>query len=92
MKIATWNIRGIIDKDKQKNLLEDLINYNIDILTIQETHIRNTPKLELGGKYTLYHTGPKGHSHHGVGIVVKNQYKGIFKPINDRICQLAIEL
>ena len=92
MKIAKWNIRGIIDKDKQKNLLEDLTNYNIDILTIQETHIRNTSKLELGGKYTLYHTGPKDHSHHGVGIVVKNQYKGIFKPINDRICQLDIEL
>ena len=75
MKIATWNIRGLLEESKFKTLERDLIRYNLDILAVQETHIRGTDKKLIGNKYTFYHTGPTNHSHHGVGIIVRNQYK-----------------
>ena len=92
MKVATWNLRGISDKFKQKALVEDLTQYDLDIVAIQETHIKGTSKVELDRNYTLYHTGPSTHSYHGVGIIAKNKFKGEFKVVSDRICQLTIEL
>ena len=92
MRIGTWNVRGLLEESKLKVLERDLIRYNLDILTVQETHIRGTNRIPIGKNYTLYHTGPTTHSHHGVGIIVRNQYKGNFKIISEKICQLDIEL
>ena len=85
MNIGTFNVRGLIDNTKLGNLEADLNQYKLDILTVQETHIRGTSKKQIGKNYTLYHTGPTTQSHHGVGIIVKNQYIGNFKVISDRI-------
>ena len=57
MKLATWNLIGISDKFKQKALVEDLTQYDLDIVAIQETHIKGTSKVELDRNYTLYHWG-----------------------------------
>ena len=92
MRIGTWNTRGLLEESKLKALERDLNRYNLDILTVQETHRRGTDRILIGKNYTLYHTGPTTHSHHGVGIIVKNQYKGNFRIISDRICHLDIEL
>ena len=92
MRIGTWNVRGLIEQSKLKALERDLISYNLDILAVQETHIRGTNRKPIGKNYTLYHTGPTTHSHHGVGIIVRNQFKGNFKVISEKICQLDIEL
>ena len=92
MKIATWNLRGLIEDQKQHSLLKDLISYNLDIVAVQETHLRGTQKIELGNKYTFYNTGPTDHSHHGVGIIVKNSFCGKFQKISDRICQIEIKV
>ena len=91
MRIGTFNVRGVIDKVNQNILLEDLKNYNLDILTLQETHIRGTKKIELDKDYTFYNTGPVDHSFHGVGIVVKNSLKAKFEVISERICKLTVE-
>ena len=91
MKIGTWNVRGLLEESKLEDIAQDLNNYKLDILTIQETHIKGTSKKSIGKNYTLYHTGPTTHSHHGVGIIVKNQFIGKFKVINDRICQIEID-
>ena len=91
MKIATWNIRGLLEESKLKTLERDLIRYNLDILAVQETHIRGTDKKLIGNQYTFYHTGPTNHSHHGVGIIVRNQYIGNFKVISEKMCKLDVE-
>lgn len=58
MKIATWNFGGLLEESKLRTLEQDLVRYNIDIITVQETHIRGTDKKSVGNKYTLHHTGP----------------------------------
>ena len=48
MKIGTWNVRGLLNESKLEDLEKDLNNYKLDILTIQETHIRGTSKKLVG--------------------------------------------
>ena len=97
MHIATWNLRGILDINKQKDLVKDLENYNVDILTVQETYLRDTGSLDLPlgksrNQFTLHYTGPKDSSHHGVGIIVRKDTPAKFRRISDRVCQLTIDL
>ena len=91
MKIGTFNVRGLLDKQKLEDLTEDLESYDLDILAVQETHIRGTHKIALGNKYTLYNTGSIEHSYHGVGIIVKNKYSAKFVVISERVCKITVE-
>ena len=86
MKIATFNINGILTDFKRASIATDIEHYKIDILAIQETHLRGTGILEIGNKHTLHYTGPEDHSHHGVGFIVKNNSNTTFIKVSDRIC------
>ena len=103
MRIGTWNLRGIISEDRKQHLANDLHTYKLHILTVQETHLRGTDQIQLPApnntnfrnnteRYTLYHTGPENSSHHGVGIIVRNDCNAHFNRINDRICTLTVDL
>ena len=88
MRISTWNLRGLDTKE----LVKDLHSYKLDILCVQETHLRGTDTIKLDNKYTLYYTGAENSSHHGIGIIIKNNCQAKFKRIDDRICLIEIEL
>ena len=88
MRISTWNLQGL----DTHSLVKDLHSYNIDIACIQETHLRGTDSLELDNTYTLYYTGPENSSKHGIGIVIKKNCLAKFKRIDDRVCQIEVEL
>ena len=94
MKIATYNCQGLHSKNKKQFLIEDFINYKIDILCIQETHLQESDIEELksnktGNKYHLYKSGNGKKSRNGVGFLVNSNRNIDFQPINDRICQLT---
>ncbi len=100
MRIATWNIRGILEDHRLQELSDDIQRYDLDAVGVQETHLRGTGTIELPSprtatspkhKYTLYYTGPTNSSHHGVGIVIKSDCQATFKRISDRICSVTIE-
>ena len=61
MRIGSFNARGLILEEKQKQLAEDFENYNLDVLCIQETHLRGTSTLNLkrekGRSLKLFYTG-----------------------------------
>ena len=90
MRIATFNVRGLSLEEKKQSLATDFEKYKLDVLCIQETHLRGTKTLnfrgEKGNKVKIFHTGAETDSHHGVGIVVDYNRKTLFKRINDRIC------
>ena len=50
MRIGTWNTRGLLEESKLKALERDLNRYNLDILTVQETHRRGTDRVLIGKK------------------------------------------
>ena len=82
MRIGTFNVRGLILEEKREQVAVDFENYNLDVLCIQETHLRGTKTLDLkrekGKSLTLFYTGPETDSHHGIGILIENKKKAFF--------------
>ena len=94
MRIATLNARGLIQTEKRTSIATDFHNYKLDILCIQETHLKGTYtttfKGEQGNTVRLYNTGTEEDSHHGVGILIDVNRKALFKRIDDRICYIKV--
>ena len=83
MCIGTFNVRGLLEEDKKTQLATDFENYKLDLLCIQETHFGGTSTLNLKDKKVkfleLFYTGPKDHSHNGVGILIEKNKKAFLK-------------
>jgi len=90
MRIASFNVRGLTLDEEKQSIATDFINYKLDVLCIQETHLVGTKTLELkgekGNKVRLFHTGSDKHKYHGIGIIVFSDRKTLFKRISDRTC------
>ena len=57
IKIATLNLRGIKDIDKQEKLIEWATKENIDILALQETYFNTNSKMKRFGYTFIFSTG-----------------------------------
>lgn len=96
VKIGTLNCRGLNNDLKLKQLATDFEEYKLDILAIQETHLKETEITEIkpfnGNSYKLFCSSKKeaqNTSFTGVGFVTKSDFDGTFTPISDRICYIT---
>lgn len=73
LKLATWNINGLLSKiEEVKLFIED---HNIDILLISESHLTPNSGPQIPG-YTVYFTPhPDGTAHAGSALILKNAVK-----------------
>ena len=62
LKVGSFNIRGINSDLKKCNLATDMERYKLDVLAIQETHIKGNQDIgvetltsEQGKKFTFYY-------------------------------------
>ena len=81
---------------KIETIAKDSSSYNIQVLGITETHIREevtkTVNVE-SGKYIFYNGGINGENvYSGVGILIEENLVSRFKRITDRICTCEIDL
>ncbi len=97
LRVGTFNCRGLKQDLKKCNLLQDLESYKLDILTVQETHMKGGVikiKSRTGRNYDFYYGGVdnihKGKVNGGVGIIVSQELKTEFKCITDRICLATV--
>src|SRR5437899_1121772 len=90
LRIGTLNVRGLRNELKRTTIASDIEKYKLDILLIQETHIKNTEIFEIksnkNSKYIVYNSG--GGSFRGVGIITRSDLECSFIPVNDRICYI----
>ena len=95
-KIGTFNCQGLLSTSKQQTLADDFARYNMTVLCVQETHMKDYGALNMktndGKNYLLYYSGHKSKSVNGVGIIVDANRKVNFEPISDRICMITITL
>ena len=99
LKIGTLNCRGLTGKEgemKKTHIAEDMRKYNLEILTIQETHLEDQAPEEIStidGKqrYVIYHSKGKEKNNAGTAIIVKKGTNVKFKAISDRICLSKIK-
>ena len=101
LSVGSLNVRGIRSKAEQKTLVKDALTYNLDIITLAETHIGDQHFLEElkeqnkdGSikEYVIFSTSKENSHLHGTGLLVKKNLKPVFERINNRICKAVIKL
>ncbi|KAL1447281.1 hypothetical protein WDU94_008893 [Cyamophila willieti] len=106
LNIATWNVRTLNDSKNPMSITiprrtalvaKELNTYNIDIASLQETHLKGFGKMEeKSSGYTYYWSGTEiEDNRHGVAICVKTSLvkKGIVTEptcINERLMSIEI--
>ena len=91
-RIGTLNCRGLKTSiTKPNQLADDMKQYQLDMMAIQETHLDQTDTDTITttdgtSTYTLHLSGKEGERRTGVGIVVRRNIDTTFTPISDRIC------
>ena len=94
LRISTLNIRGTNQIGVRENMDQWMKDNKIDILLLQETKSPQN-KREIRKEHTWYFSGnDKDRCHHGVGIVVRNEFcKHILdiEPINERLMYITLD-
>ena len=92
LSVATFNVRGLTQELKQHQLARDVNRYKIDILSIQETKIRENVDKNINGlRLICFETGTN--ISHGNGFMVSEklaQQVNRYWKVSDRICVLEL--
>lgn len=104
MKIATWNVRTLLDRDgsvlperRTAIVSKELARYNIDIAALSETRLSDEDQLTEIGGYTYFWKGkPNGIKREGgVGFAIRSELLSQMEQphgISDRIMCLRLPL
>ena len=106
IKIASWNVRSLLQEGYKELLGLSLARYNVDVACLQELRLGgegqqtlHVPMKEDGvdgtvslGLYRLFHSGQVKQGHRGVGFAVRKELAegAIFEPISDRLAVLTL--
>lgn len=106
LNIATWNVRTLLDSQTNESITiprrtalvaREIVKYNIDIATLQETHLPGFGRMdEKKSGYTYFWSGSDSdENNHGVAICTKTSLikKGIVSEptcINERLMSINI--
>lgn len=78
LKILTWNVRGLRQEDRTREILKYVGNQGNDIIMLQETHFRNERGGAVQREWTwrplLWTDKPDGMG--GVGLLVRSRSEG----------------
>ena len=92
IKLATWNIRAMLQVGKMRERAEELQKWEIDITAIQKVRWKGSGKINKP-KYTVYYSGAEKQGEHGVGFIITKKFQNYcmgFEPINEGMCKLRI--
>ena len=94
--VRSLNVRGIREEKDPKQIADDMQKYKIDIMWMQEHHLKGTGVIEIRSKdnkntYELFYTGPKDNKHHGEGVIVRKDLKADYKEITEKMCVVTIK-
>lgn len=92
-RIATWNVRGLLEPGKLYILERELIREKVDICGVSETHWAGQGHWE-SNHYKIFMSGANKTGQKGVAILVqKNLTKYIleYHSINDRLIKMTLD-
>ena len=73
LNIGSFNIRGLNSEIRKEQLIHDLESYNLDVLCIQETKIKDGDSRVIRGNQLLcFESNSK---HYGCGFVINEIFK-----------------
>ena len=91
-KIGTFNVRGLTQDMKQKQLSCDMNTYKLDVLCIQETKVKELTNIDIEGNRLICLESES--PHYGNGFLVSRKWKNNiyrFWRVNDRISVLQLQ-
>jgi len=96
-KIRSLNCRGLKMELKCRQLATDMDDYKMDILCIQETHLRENDIFVIisfnNKRYCLqFRTESTKTKFRGVGIVVEQNLDCTFNPVHERLCYISCKI
>ena len=93
LNIGSFNIRGLNSEIRKEQLIHDLESYNLDVLCIQETKIKDGDSRVIRGNQLLcFESNSK---HYGCDFVINKRFSNSihrFWKVSDRVCVLQIKL
>lgn len=90
--IGFWNVQGLNKQGKVKQLVKETMENKIDILMIQETHIKGISTTKIDNYY--WFNGGGKQSSFGTGFLIRDDIKEMiidYKVINERISYIRIK-
>jgi len=90
-RLGTWNLRGVYQEGAIKNLVREIKRYKMDIVAVQETHLKDTGVQEIEN-VTFFRSG-NNKRQYGVGFLVEQNMKERvrkFEARSDRLCSIRI--
>jgi len=93
LKLATFNVRGISTHISQQNIVNDALNYQCDIIALQETKTHDST-LDIFIRNHRLLTFSSASPHYGLGFVISpNINRLVYKhwSVNDRLAVLQIQ-
>ena len=66
---------GINENYKIKTLVSDIKKYKLDIVGLQETHMKGSGIVKVDKDYELFYSGSEDNKHHGIGMFVNRALK-----------------
>lgn len=93
LRVATWNIRTMLQPGKMEEIANELLRYNVDVAALQEIRWREHGEIRKQ-HYSIYYSGPQKQGNSGTGFYVTKTIRNsimAFEPVSDRICCLRLK-
>ena len=92
LSVASFNVRGLTQEYKQEQLSRDITKYKIDVISLQETKIKEDVDINIGqNRLICFSTGEN--SSHGNGFMISGKIAHMvnrYWKVSDRICVVEI--
>jgi endonuclease/exonuclease/phosphatase family metal-dependent hydrolase len=94
IKMATWNIRTMLQPGKMKEIADEVIKYNLDLVALQEMRWQGHGQIDKKD-FSLLYSGPTERTgQYGVGFMIRPRMRACllgFYPVNDRLCRIRVK-
>ena len=74
LSLATWNVRGLSQTDKQHLAAQDCDRYDVDVIGLQETKTCDFLETTLPGRHKMLLFDQKLSRHGGLGFIVNKRF------------------